>query len=225
MSDFLDRLATRSLSGKHNLRPRLMPLFDAPPLAPEEPTTYNPARSSRTVEEVVRQIRPVVEETVVQNTATETCVTHVTRHEISHENSSWTEAASETEVPNPSQPAREFTEPRPAVSPQSPEILPGRPAPLLPTLAPAPTSAITQVVQLLPERSPLPPSVLPASPFKSSSPIEARRPEPEPKTPDIEIHIGRVEVRAQFSAAPAKREAPKPKAPGVTLDQYLEGRR
>ncbi len=225
MSDFLDRLTSRSLAKTANLRPRLQPIFDVTPAIPEAPVSSTPQAHSKTAGEVVHQMRTVTDETVERRIVNETRATEITQvTEISKEN---------VFEANPN-PARETPPPR-----ASEDLVPVRPASLAaresqptlrhPALPPSPVqpppSAITQVLQFLPERPPIPVSALNPPPFKSSPAIETRQQEPEPRSPDIEIHIGRVEVRAQFAAAPAKREVPKPKGPALTLDQYLEGRR
>jgi len=226
MSDFLDSLATRSLGGGSNLRPRLQPIFDTNPFVPNEPAITTPLARRQSAEEVVHQLRSVTEETVERRVVSETHTTQLTDvTEISTEKSSVTKAIPGPEAPKESHRAEEPVLAKPVVaSKPEPQPLQARASSEPSVLVSPPT--LTQVLQILPERPATPPSAIVPPPFKSTSAVEARRQESEPKAPDIEIHIGRVEVRAQFAAAaPAKREAPKPKGPAVTLDQYLEGRR
>ena len=86
---------------------------------------------------------------------------------------------------------------------------------------PAPTVAAERA--LLPPRTdnPAPVPALPRpSPFAESRPVPARREPtaPPPVAPTIEVHIGRIEVRAVTPARPERRT---PAAPALSLSDYL----
>lgn len=225
MSDFLDRLAARSAVGKPNLRPRLMPRFDASPLTPEEsferPTPT--VRAAVPPEEIVRKVRQTPAEAVEPRSVTEVHEQHFTTVEKVSERLTEIdrETVTERRVDHEILEARAEREPAAAFErPVAPV------APRLREVPETPVSAVTQVVRMLPEKpAPTPAAVAKMVPGVAAPlPVEYRS-EAAPRTPDVEIHIGRVEVRAQFAPAPAKRETTKPKAPSLSLDQYLEGRR
>lgn len=225
MSDFLDSLAARSLNVRPNLRPRLQPSFEANPFSPDEPTPTRVSPTARPIEETVRQMRTVTEETVERRSVMENHTSHIDHvTEVFRERTLESDLVAEPTKRYGSAPSPEVSAPREVSVKLMAESVKERSVVPPSALAP-PASTLTQVLQILPERPATPPSALPSPPVKASPMVEVRQQEIAPREPDIEIHIGRVEVRAQFAAAPAKREEPKPKEPAMTLDKYLEGRR
>jgi hypothetical protein len=108
--------------------------------------------------------------------------------------------------------------------------LEGAENPLLPPVTPQPIGPLTQrpeFSEVEPDglEPPRPGALLEAPP--APRPIDAElssSPLPAPRAPTIQVHIGRIEVRALFNPPP---ESPQPKAPlrGLSLEEFLRRRR
>jgi hypothetical protein len=205
MSDFLGRLAERTLGVAEAIQPRIAPLYAAgasPPIEQTEttlrsrpestPPRVNPASPSSSPD---APSWPVVSDTPPD--------VEVVSNDRPPDRTSETPAQQEEPTVQPVPTVRDV---QPGVRAERlPEDRRSPPALLVPS---RPRPEVTRVVE--------------QHALDGSSPLRA---DPAPALPTVRVTIGRIEVRAVYPAPQTPRPTPAAPRPALTLEQYREQRR
>ena len=203
MSDFLGRLAERTLGVAEAIQPRIAPLYAAgasPPIEQTETTVRSRPESPPPPVKPPSRSPDVRPSHVVSDAPRET---QVVSDDTPADGTSESPVTQEEPTVRPAPSLRDV--PRRVAAERAPQDRRSLPALLVPS---HPRPEVTRVVE--------------QHAADGSSPLRA---DAAVSPPTVRVTIGRIDVRAMYPAPQTPRPTPAAPRPSLTLEQYLEQRR